>query len=113
LARTTSTRPIPRPLPRELVRDLLGITRALYRAEMVKTSANQARVERLLEIGQQYRLALEMGGKYAPDTMGARAALGWAEKATAALGELVADSLDLAPAVAATAVKLRARSASP
>jgi hypothetical protein len=89
------------------VRDLLGITRALYRAELAKPTPDPARVEHLLAIGKQYRLALEMSSKYEPDTMGARAALGWAERATAALGELVAASLDLAPAVAATAVKLR------
>jgi hypothetical protein len=109
LARSTPTDPLPRPLPRELVRDLLGITRALYRAELAKPSPDRARVERLLEIGKQYPLALDMSGRVASDTMGARAALGWAEKATAALGALVADSLELAPAVAATAVKLRAR----
>jgi hypothetical protein len=89
------------------VRDLLGITRALYRAELSKPIADRARIERLLQIGQQYRQALQMGARYAPDTMAGRAALGWAETATAALGDLVADSLELAPAVAATAVKLR------
>ncbi len=73
-----------------------------------KPNSDRARLERLLQIGQQYRQALVMGAKYAPDTMGGRAALGWAETATAALGELVADSLELAPAVA-TAVRLRRR----
>jgi hypothetical protein len=94
------------PLPREAVRDLLGITRALYRAERAKPGTSYARLEQLLEIGKQFRLALDLS-KYEPDTMGGRAARSWAEKATAALGEIVADSELMAPAVAATAERLR------
>lgn len=99
---------LPLPFPREVVRDLLGITRALYRAEVAKPNPDRSRVERLLQIGQLYRTALEMA-KYAPDTIGGRAARAKAERATAALGEYVADSELMAPAVAATAAGLRRR----
>jgi hypothetical protein len=95
------------PFPREAVRDLLGITRALYRAERAKPTPDRACLDRLVVIGGHYRLALELGMKHGPDTMGGRAALSWAEKATAALGELVAESEMIAPAVAATAARLR------
>ena len=96
------------PFPRDPVRDLLGITRALYRAELGSESPDPGRLGRLLEIGKQYRLALDLGSKYPPDTMAGRAARSWAEKATAALGAFVAESPELmAPAVAATAERLR------
>ena len=62
------------PFPREAVRDLLGITRALYRAERAKVSPDPSRMARLLEIGKQYRLGLDLGVKYEPDTMAGRAA---------------------------------------
>jgi hypothetical protein len=48
-----------------------------------------------------------MGVKYAPDTIGGRAARAKAERATQQLGEFVADSELMAPAVAATAERLR------
>lgn len=95
------------PFPKEAVRDLLGITRALYRAEVARDPSRAGRLERLLEIGKQYRLALDMGTKCGPDTIGNRAARGWAEKATLALGEYVAKSEMMAPAVAASAARLR------
>ncbi len=97
------------PFPTEAVRDLLGITRALYRAELAAPPppADRARIEKLLEIGKQYRLALDLGAKGAPDSMGGRAARGWADKATASLGEFVASSELMEPAVRATAAKLR------
>jgi hypothetical protein len=104
LARTT----LPLPFPREVVRDLLGITRALYRAEKAKPNLDAARLEQLLEIGKQFRLALDLSN-YDADTMGGRAARSWAEKATATLGEFVADSELMAPAVAATAERLSRR----
>jgi hypothetical protein len=97
---------LPLPFPREAVRDLLGITRALYRAEKARPNLDAARLECILEIGKQFRLALDLS-RYDPDTMGGRAARSWAEKATQALGELVADSELMAPAVAATAERLR------
>jgi hypothetical protein len=90
------------------VRDLLGITRALYRAEKRKRPLNAARLEQLLEIGKQLRLALDLS-RYDSDTMGGRAARRWAEKATEALGQFVADSELMAPAVAAMAERLTRR----
>lgn len=73
---------LPLPFPREAVRDLLGITRALYRGEVAKPNPDRTHVERLFQIGQLYRTALEMGMKYAPDTIGGRAARAKAERAT-------------------------------
>jgi cytochrome b len=42
-----------------------------------------------------------------PDTIGHRAAWGWAGKATAALGAFVREDVTLAPLLRATAAKLR------
>ena len=98
---------LPRPFPREVVRDLLGITRALFRAERAQAAPDPSRLARLQDIGTQYRRALDMAGKYGPDTMGGRAAFNWAEKATASLGQYVADCEPIAVAVAATAVRLK------
>jgi len=92
------------PFPRETVRDLLGITRALYRAE--RHPANLGRLE---EIGKHFRLALELAAKCEQGTMGRRAAWGWAEKGANALGELVGDSMSIAPAVQASVAKFRGR----
>lgn len=100
---------LPLPFPREAVRDLLGITRALYRGAAGRVSPDCVRVERLLQIGLLFREALEMGIKYAPDTIGGRAARAKAERATTALGEFVAESELMAPAVAATAERLSRR----
>lgn len=95
------------PFPREAVRDLLGVTRALYRAEQASPSADACRLEKLTEIGKQYRLALELGVKCEPDSIGGRAARGWAETATATLGQVVAASALVTSAVEATAARLR------
>jgi hypothetical protein len=75
-------------------------------AEKARPDLDAGRLEQLLAIGKQFRLALDLS-KYDPDTMGGRAARSWAEKATAALGEFVAESALMAPAVAATAERLR------
>jgi hypothetical protein len=99
---------IPLPFPRELVRDLLGIARALYRAERSKSLPDPSRLGRLEVIGRQYRRALEQGVRFEPDTLGGRAARRAAEEATAALGTLVGETSDLiAPAVEASAKRLR------
>jgi hypothetical protein len=98
---------LPLPFPREVVRDLLGITRALFRAERSKPNPDAARVERLHQIGLLYREAMDLGTRYAPDTIAGRAARIKAERATAALGEFVAESELMAPAVAASAERLR------
>jgi hypothetical protein len=105
LARTM----LPRPFPRAVVRDLLGIVRALYRAELARETVDRTRVERLRQIGLLFREALDMGIKYEPDTIGGRAAMVKAERATEQLGAFVADSELMAPAVAATGERLRQR----
>jgi hypothetical protein len=98
-----------RPFPRELVRDLLGITRALYRA--AESDTDRARLE---EIGSMYLRALDMGAKFAPDTLGRRAAIDWAERATEALGEFVATTeADLVPPLRATLRAIGARRPGP
>jgi hypothetical protein len=95
------------PFPREIVRDLLGITRAIYRAEIAADlPLAETRCSQLAEVGKQYRLALELA-ESGPGTMGSRAAWGWAEKATAALGEIVANSAELGLMVSASAAKLK------
>jgi hypothetical protein len=91
---------------RAVVRDLLGIARALYRAERARTLPDGQRLAQLEEIGTQLRRALELSiGE--PDTMGHRAAWGWAEQATKALGDFVGDSMPLAPLITAAAAKLK------
>jgi len=108
--RTTRTEPLKRaPFPTEAVRDLLGITRALYRAELAlpPPKADKARVDRLEKIGKQYRQALDLGTKCEPDTMGGRAAVSWAEKATAGLGEFVGEEMLVGPMVRATVARMR------
>lgn len=100
---------LPRPFPRDVVRDLLGIARALYRAERAKALPDPSWLARLADAGRLLRRALDMAGKHGPDTLGGRAALDWAEKGTEALGQLVADSEPIARAVAATAARLRRR----
>jgi hypothetical protein len=96
-------------LPHATVRDLLGITRALYRAELAAPPprSDRRRLDRLEEIGKHFRLALDLAARSPPDTMGHRAAWDRAEKATRALGEFVAESEALAMAVRATARKMR------
>ncbi|HEU4583633.1 MAG TPA: hypothetical protein VFS67_35485 [Polyangiaceae bacterium] len=90
------------------MRDLLAIARMLYRAELArKPDAMQlARLARLEEIGKELRLALRLSTGE-PDTMGHRAAWGWAEKATKALGEVVGAHLPVADVPRASAAKLR------
>jgi hypothetical protein len=102
------------PLPRGVVRDLLGITRALYRAELAlpPPRADRLRLERLEEIGKLFRRALELS-RGEPDTMGHRAAWSWAEQATHALGEFVGEDLQLGAVLRASAVKLVAGAAAP
>ena len=95
------------PLPRGIVRDLLGITRALYRAELAlpPPRADRLRLERLTEIGQQLRRALELS-RGEPDTKGHRAAWSGAEQPTRALGEFVGEELRLGEVLRASVGKL-------
>lgn len=96
------------PLPRGVVRDLLGITRALYRAERArKPDAMQPnRLARLVEIGTMLRRALQLS-RVAPDTIGHRAAWHWAEQAARGLGEVVGAHLPLAEVLRASLERLR------
>lgn len=98
----------PRALPRGVVRDLLGITRALYRAELAlpPPRADRRRLEQLEEAGRMFRRALALS-QHEPDTMGHRAAWSWAEKATATLGAYVGEDLRLGPVLRASAAKLQ------
>jgi hypothetical protein len=91
-------------LPLPVVRDLLGITRALYRAEHARAQPDIAVLQKLERIGELLRLALDLG-QGRPDTLGMRAAWNWAEQACEALGAVVAD-LELEPAVRATIERL-------
>ena len=93
-------------LPRGVARDLLAIATCLYRAERAQALPDAQRLARLEEIGKQLRLALDLSHE-APDTMGHRAAWGWAEKATAALGEVVGAHLPVADVLRASLEKLR------
>jgi hypothetical protein len=90
-----------------VVRDLLGITRALYRAELAlpPPRADRLRLDQLEEIGKLFRRALALS-RGEPDTMGHRAAWSWAEQATLALGEFVGEELRLGAVLRASAVKL-------
>jgi hypothetical protein len=93
--------------PKDAVRDLLGITRALFRAERAKASPDPSRLARLQDVGTRYREALDMGTKYPSDSMGGRAALTKAEAVTVTLGELLAESDMMVDAVVATGQRLR------
>lgn len=64
------------------------------------------RLARLAEIGGMLRRALDLS-RGEPDTMGHRAAWGWAEKATAALSEVVGAHLPMADVLRASIEKLR------
>lgn len=97
-------------LPLETVRDLLGIVRALYRAERGHTPVGAKRLRELEAIGRELRTALEMARKTPdPDTLGHRAAWNRAERATQRLIELVDDFVPARPAILASAAKVRRR----
>lgn len=90
------------PLPLGALRDLLGITRAMYRATVLDDPRDVCRLQALKDIGRTLRAVL--AARRAP--RGTNAHLeAWvaAERATKALGELVGESLELAPLIAATA----------
>lgn len=95
-----------KPFPAALVRDLLGIVRAMYRAELSMPARDTRTLEALQQIGQELRMALDLG-RSQPGSMGYRAAWTWAEQATAKLGAVIADKQPLAPVVRATALRLR------
>jgi hypothetical protein len=92
-------------LPLSVIRDLLGITRALYRAELEAAPRDRRTLEALEQIGQELKLALDMG-KHQPGSMAAVAAWNWAEQATFKLGEIVRD-MPIAPAVKASVARMK------
>jgi hypothetical protein len=86
--------------PFEAVRDLLGIARAMWRAE-----SDPVRRAALAEIGRALRDAGDKARQLPPASLGARAALRHAEEATKRLCDLVAG--DAAPIVLAAAARVR------
>lgn len=93
------------PLPLGALRDLLGIARGLYRATLADDPRDVARLQALEDIGRTLRAALGAAGAH-PGTIAHGEAWTAAQRATKALGALVADS-PLAPVVAATARCIR------
>jgi hypothetical protein len=90
------------PLPLGAVRDLLGITRALYRAALMDEPRDAGRLEALDRIGKMFQAVLRAAHEHRGTTAHLEA---WtaAELATKALGELVGESTQLGPVIAATA----------
>jgi hypothetical protein len=93
------------PFPFGPVRDLLGIARALYRA----AEGEPRRQAQLQQIGLGLRQALDLARRTEEGTLGRRGAWQQAERATKALGELVADGCAVESLVRATAASLRRR----
>ncbi len=92
-------------MPLGAVRDLLGITRALYRAALAEDPRDVDRLQALADIGRTLRAVLRAGSAY-PGTITHLQAWAAAERATKALGELVEESMGLAPIIAATARRI-------
>jgi hypothetical protein len=90
------------PLPLGALRDLLGITRALYRATVANDPRDVVRLQELEDIGKTLQAVLRAGRAH-PGTIAHLEAWEAAERATKALGALVAQSMELAPLVEATA----------
>jgi hypothetical protein len=88
--------------PTEAVRDLLGITRGLYRAER-DGAGDPVRLQELVEIGEEYKTALDLARRGGPQSLGASAAWHRATEATARLCTLVSDETRAAPMVLAAA----------
>jgi hypothetical protein len=94
------------PLPVEAVRDLLGITRAAYRAERSAGAAPE-RLATLAEIGEHFRVALDLASRTEPGSLGMCAAWKRAQKATEALCALIGEGTLAAPLVRAAAERVR------
>jgi hypothetical protein len=94
-------------LPREVVRDLLGIARALYATRKADGAAPDE-LAKLAAAGALFVDALKLS-KTQPDTVGHRAAWAKADRATAALLEvLVSCDASSAALVLAWAARLAA-----
>jgi hypothetical protein len=95
-------------LPRDIVRDLLGIARAFYVARG-RASAPHAELACIAEAGRAFATALELS-RTDPDTVGHRAAWGWADKGLAQLSEcLRAENTSTALLVSTWSERLRTR----
>ena len=92
--------------PFEAVRDLLGITRALYRAER-DGPGDPVRLQELVEIGEAYRTALNLARRGGERSLGTSAAWNWATLATERLCALVGDETKAGPMVLAAAGRVR------
>ena len=94
-------------LPRDVVRDLLGITRALYVTRRTE-GAMPDELAKLVAAGELLVDALDLS-RTEPDTVGHRAAWAKAERATAAvLDVLVMRDPSLSSLVAEWAARLKA-----
>jgi len=101
-------RPNSEPLPRHVVRDLQGIARALY-AACQEAGAPAADLARIADAGKAFATALDMS-RTEPDTIGHRAAWGWADKGIAILSEcLRTGDASTATLVSTWAERLRAK----
>lgn len=88
-------------LPIREVRDLLGIVRAMYRAETVSTHPSSTKLARLKRIGEGLTTALELASASSPGTVGHRAAWQHADEALTALGHEVSLLESLEPVLQA------------
>jgi len=93
------------PFPFEAVRDLIGILRALYAAERRGSRARRARD--IARVGRELRAAVDLALEHEPGTLGHAAAWARAERATAALADLVDSTTALSPLLAAAARRVR------
>lgn len=75
------------PLPIREVRDVLGIVRAMYRAESASTHRSATRLARLKKIGESLTTAIELASESSPATVGHRAAWQHADDALEALAK--------------------------
>lgn len=89
------------PLPIREVRDLLGIVRAMYRAEAAATHPSRTRLVRLAKIGERLTAALELATASTPGTVGHRAAWQQAEDALDAVAREVTILETLEPVLVA------------
>lgn len=89
------------PLPIREVRDLLGIVRAMYRAETAATHPSSTKLARLKRIGASLTTALELAAASTPGTVGHRAAWQHADEALEGLGKEISILESLEPVLIA------------
>lgn len=94
------------PFPFEAVRDLLGILRAMYAAARARGGAER-QLAAIRRVGDDLRAAVDLALEHEPGTLGHAAAWQRAERATAALADLVDCSTPLEPTLTAAARRIR------